>query len=120
MTRVSAPMQMASRMEMVRETGLFNELPRYEDGYVVSLVGEPPNMYRRLHHTGKCWRIPGRDYHDFQCFGVERPDPEFYDAVCKQCFPDLRRASGVAGVAAAALSSSTAGDSEDALAVDDD
>ena len=40
-----------------------------------------------MHRLGGCRRLPGTHYLNFECLGVVRPLPEFYDDVCRQCWP---------------------------------
>ncbi|CAE8583543.1 unnamed protein product [Polarella glacialis] len=53
--------------------------------YFVSITGTARK--RRLHLGGECWRIPGRDYGEFERFEAVIPAQDKYHAICKQCFP---------------------------------
>ena len=59
--------------------------PRIPDevgGYVVAIT----RGFRRLHLLGACPRVPGIDYHDFEEYGMERPEITEYDDYCKSCW----------------------------------
>ena len=62
--------------------------PRIPDevgGYVVAIT----RGFRRLHLLGACPRVPGIDYHDFEEYGMERPEVTEYDDYCKSCWGTL-------------------------------
>ncbi len=61
-----------------------DKVPPGEQGYCVSITKK--THHRRLHYVGRCHRVPGIDYADFEWWGQELPGPSFYDAVCKQCW----------------------------------
>jgi hypothetical protein len=54
-----------------------------EAGFVVSIS---KSGWRRLHRLGGCGRHPGVHYLHFELLGEERPDPEYYDDHCLQCW----------------------------------
>jgi len=60
-----------------------HEVPAGEQGYVVSLGKRD---WRRLHYLGGCSRMPGIHYLRYEFLGQERPEPDRYDEVCKQCW----------------------------------
>ena len=45
---------------------------------------------RRLHHRGRCYRIPCIDYSEFEDRGKKQPDEKAYDDYCHQCWRDGR------------------------------
>ncbi|CAE8596253.1 unnamed protein product [Polarella glacialis] len=53
--------------------------------FFISITGAARK--RRLHLGGECWRVPGRDYGEFERCDAGQPAPAKYHAVCKQCFP---------------------------------
>ena len=59
--------------------------PDSETGYVVAATRY--RGYRTLHFVGKCFRVPGLRYFEFETYGAERPPPEVYHKVCKNCWP---------------------------------
>ena len=54
-------------------------------GYVVAIAGS--SRRRRLHQVGRCWRVPGLHYKDFEVFGDTLPAAEDYHLICRQCWP---------------------------------
>ncbi len=61
-----------------------SRLPTEVTGYVVSITGR--SRYRRLHLLGKCHRVPGVDYVDYELLGPDLPGPEAYHGHCGQCW----------------------------------
>ncbi len=59
-------------------------LPSGVSGFVVSISKK--RGYRRLHLIGRCHRVPGIDYTDFEELGAVMPEPTRYDGVCGQCW----------------------------------
>ena len=53
-------------------------------GYVVSVSGK--RKVRRLHYVGRCHRIPGVDFLDYECHYEEQPLDTSYDDYCHQCW----------------------------------
>ena len=41
---------------------------------------------RILHRVGSCYRLPGRDYSNFEVLGEEHPLPEKYKCMCGDCW----------------------------------
>ena len=54
-------------------------------GYVISITGR--RSRRRVHHLGKCWRVPGKHYLEYEVHGEVLPPPESYHEICKTCWP---------------------------------
>ena len=54
-------------------------------GYVVAIAGS--SRRRRLHQVGRCWRVPGLHYRDFEVFWDVLPPAEAYHLICHQCWP---------------------------------
>ena len=54
-------------------------------GYVVAIAGS--SRRRRLHQVGRCWRVPGLHYKEFEVFGDTLPAAEDYHLICHQCWP---------------------------------
>ncbi len=59
-------------------------LPSDAKGYVVSISKK--TGYRRLHALGRCYRVPGVDYAQFELLGEEPPAERLYDGYCAQCW----------------------------------
>ncbi len=59
-------------------------LPSDAKGYVVSISKK--TGYRRLHALGRCYRVPGVDYAQFELLGEDPPAERLYDGYCAQCW----------------------------------
>ncbi len=99
-------------------------LPQEVSGFVVSISKK--RGYRRLHLIGRCHRVPGIDYTDFEELGAAMPEPSKYDGVCGQCWRDGARGPRLAGSssdparAEASRAEKTGGDSEESGGSTDD
>ncbi len=83
--------------------------------YFVSITGK--TKFRRLHWGGACWRVPGRDYLDYENMGLELPGPELDHKACMTCF---KGASSSTGVGLAVEASSSDADFSSSSGVDSD
>ncbi len=72
-------------------------LPNDAKGYVVSISKK--TGYRRLHALGRCYRVPGIDYKQFELQGEDPPAERLYDGYCAQMLEsgDLRPAQAARG-----------------------
>ena len=70
-------------------------------GYVSSLTGRRNS--RRLHLVGRCPFRPGIHYLRYFWHGLERPNPEEYDAVCGRCWPTTRTGAVAEGNSSAPI-----------------
>ncbi len=61
-----------------------DRVPPEARGYCISITAKTNR--RRLHYVGRCYRVPGVDYSQFEWWGQELPGPATYDAVCRQCW----------------------------------
>ncbi len=61
-----------------------SRVPAGEQGYCISITKK--THHRRLHYVGRCHRVPGIDYADFEWWGQDLPSSSLYHAVCKQCW----------------------------------
>ncbi len=61
-----------------------DRVPPEARGYCISITAKTNK--RRLHYVGRCYRVPGVDYSQFEWWGQELPGPLTYDAVCRQCW----------------------------------
>ncbi len=89
-------------------------LPSDAKGYVVSISKK--TGYRRLHALGRCYRVPGIDYGQFELLGEDPPPERLYDGYCAQCWKSgtsvpLRPVAELAGEALADASPASADDS---------
>jgi hypothetical protein len=89
-------------------------LPSDARGYVVSISKK--TGYRRLHALGRCYRVPGIDYGQYELLGEEVPPERLYDGYCAQCWKTgtvvpLKPAAELAGEALADASPASADDS---------
>ena len=80
---------------------------------MVSHVGIGKTKIRRLHHTARCWRIPGRDYVSFVCYDGQLPLATEYDCLCKQCFGKNADGESIEAIVSNVESDSTEPDSSE-------
>ncbi len=92
-------------------------IPKEAEGYCISITSK--TRRRRLHYVGKCYRVPGVDYAEYEWWGAELPGEHQYHAICQQCWrketPASSKASGAASssqAAAAEVSGGPPSDSE--------
>ncbi len=113
----AAPPQLESRTVVERDVRPAENNPRLPSdakGYVVSISKK--TGYRRLHALGRCYRVPGIDYRQFEQLGEDPPPERLYDGYCAQCWKSgtgvpLRPDSELAGEALADASPASADDS---------
>ena len=51
------------------------------------------NRIRRLHQVGRCHRVPGVDYAEYEIMGAEEPPAHTYTARCGHCWSNKARTS---------------------------
>ncbi len=61
-----------------------DRVPPEARGYCISVTAKTNR--RRLHYVGRCYRVPGVDYAQFEWWGQDLPNADAYDAVCRQCW----------------------------------
>jgi hypothetical protein len=55
-----------------------------EGKYIIALTSR--GKFARLHSVGGCWRAKGQSFVDFEIL-AELPEPSFYNAKCRLCYP---------------------------------
>jgi hypothetical protein len=60
--------------------------PEPQLGYYIISIRQGSRI-RTLHLLGSCHRTPGQGYSNWEVMGEDRPPPETYTQVCKQCWP---------------------------------
>ena len=91
---------------------------RRKPGYVISITGH--SHFRRLHFVGRCWRVPGVDYAQYEWHGDELPGPQSYHRRCRDCWKAAREAAAGAAAVSEALAEGSEGDSSSSGSGSDD
>ncbi len=74
------PME-AAKVDEEREEA---RVPKEAEGYCISITSK--TRRRRLHYVGRCHRVPGVDYAEYEWWGAELPGEHHYHAICQQCW----------------------------------
>ncbi len=86
-------------------------VPKEAEGYCISITSK--TRKRRLHYVGKCYKVPGVDYAEYEWWGAELPAEHRYHAICQQCWkkatPASAKASGSASSPALAVAAEVSG-----------
>jgi hypothetical protein len=91
-------------------TGASDTLPLGERGYVVSISMK--HRLRRLHYLGRCHRVPGVHYQEYEFLGGDRPGEDAYDDYCRQCWRDPEAAAAAVNQAGYSQTDEMASDPE--------
>ena len=72
--------------DLATAAGAPEEVP-LPTGYLCSVSQR--GRFRRLHHAGFCWRVPGLHFREWEDLGSEEPDLDRcrINARCSDCFP---------------------------------
>ena len=63
-----------------------------------------------MHIFKPCFRVPGKDYHDFEVAGPDLPDTSCYRQVCGDCFRKKPQREPLAEASDASTGSSSSSD----------
>jgi hypothetical protein len=80
-----------------------------EGDYIVSVTEK--QGFRRLHQLGRCFRIPGVHYTQWEVLGLERPETSEYEDYCKNCWPQKKARTSRQGSSGSSSSDSSSGSS---------
>ena len=80
--------------------------PHVDNGDFVVAI-RTRSRFRTLHRRGSCFRIPGRDFLEWESFGPEVPPPTSFNAACRACFNTQTVAPHAAGDDSASTGSSS-------------